>query len=317
MPNFYYTVGVVWEPDRSFQNILKNGSFEHWTGEEPRVFAGWTREGDGVLIRDSTTVKVGAWSAKLQNNPASALLLCHSVPPASFGYNEGRVVTFGCHVNTNVSSRARIQIDDGVGSSYSDYHSGSGEWELLTVTRTIASGATKLEFRVGIITGSSVVAYFDGAVAVEGKFLPAFLTHAKDRSGGVLYENPEAFANNVINKTDTAYLLSLSNQGDIDWTDLDVNTAGSGYVPAKANGIFLIALAMDTGASGSIVELRKKGDYTICQTTIIRCQVANQWVEVSLMVGIDLTGCLQYKINASGANTANIYLKLLGWVEPA
>lgn len=303
----------------SFQNIIRNGSFEQWTEEEPGMFAGWTREGDGVLTQDSTTVKVGTFSAKLQNNPASAFLLCHSVPPASFGYYKGRVVTFGCFVNTNVYTRARIRIDDGISLSYSNYHSGSGEWEFLCVTRTIALSATKLEFKVEINVGSSITAYFDGAVAVEGEFLPAFIPHVKDRSVGLGYENPEAFGNNVIIKTDTQYILELLEQSDVDWTDLDMNTAGSGLVPEKANAVILSIEFADSGfpAIDCAGALRKKGEIGSEQRFLVRPGPGGLPTNVSALVGVDSNGILQYWIDASGTGTATFKIRLVGWIEPA
>lgn len=126
--------------------------------------------------------------------------------------------------------------------------------------------------------------------------------------------------NNVIQKTDTEALLHLENQGDIDWTDLDINTAGSGYVPTKANAVVLEVGLADSGFPTVLatLELRKKGEIDLRQYKRLRPSgrgIASQYR--TMILGLDNDGNLQYKFDATGADTGLITFWLTGWIEPA
>lgn len=139
------------------------------------------------------------------------------------------------------------------------------------------------------------------------------------RSGLATYQSPESYLNNVIVKSDTVDLLALTGQSNVDWTDLDINIAGSGLVPTKANAVILEMAFMDTGApSNSVVaNIRKKGETTTSQQKALRHPAAGVYGHREVTVGLDNNGCIQYYIVASGTGTANLYLRLTGWIEPA
>jgi len=139
------------------------------------------------------------------------------------------------------------------------------------------------------------------------------------RSNLRTYKDPETYVNNVIQKTDTNYLLYLLGQSDMGWTDLDINTAGSGLVPEKANAVFLFTRFSDTGFPNvdAYLQIRKRGETASSQVFIIRPTAHGDLSGTCLLIGLDSEGYLQYRINASGSNTAGVRLQLQGWIEPA
>lgn len=318
MPNIYF-VPYIWKPDRSFQNIIRNGDFERWTKGVDQAPDGWEIVGSGGVVREEATVLFSKYSAKVTLSADGDAQLRQILPFDIRNRYEGRTCSFGCYVKTSVSDFARVAIEAGGVTHFSTYHPGDGEWHLLTVTAEISVDAYNLYFHHFLIGSSGNVAYFDGAIAVEGKFLPAFIPHTKDRSVGLGYENPEAFANNVIQRTDSVILLSLESQSSTDWTDLDMNLAGSGLIPPKANAVLLIMGFGDTGFPGGEAHgmLRKKGNTYGSQEVPLRPSARGNDQYATCCIGLDNNGYLQYRIGASGPNTAALRLKLMGWIEPA
>jgi len=71
---------------------------------------------------------------------------------------------------TDVNS-VMVAIYDGVGTSYSNYHSGGGGWEFLSVTRVIDNAATRLWLQAPYIWNpitTPITAYADGAILKIG-----------------------------------------------------------------------------------------------------------------------------------------------------
>ena len=119
-------------------------------------------------------------------------------------------------------------------------------------------------------------------------------------------------------KTDTQYLLNLTSQGDVAWTDLDINTAGSGLVPEKAEAVIIETSFGDVGfpATEAYCILRKKGEIQDAQSHNLRPAGSGAQQSRTMIVGLDSEGRLQYSIGASGVDTAALRLRLAGWIEP-
>jgi len=164
--------------NQSFQNLLKNGDFESWSAGANTDPDGWQAySGAGTFGRD-TTHKWGTYSYKLINTASNALR-ARNIDASTIGLGFiGQNVTFGAWVNASIVDRVRLTISDVTGSGtvdnyiYSNYHSGSGNWEFLTVTNTNTEGYIKTELE--IVTGAQITALFDSAILVEGLVVPAF-----------------------------------------------------------------------------------------------------------------------------------------------
>jgi hypothetical protein len=145
-------------------NYVFNSSFEVWGSGTAAAPTGWTQNG-GTVSRSSTS-KLESYALSLQRVGSD----CEVYQNIAATYHPvsrwiGKVVTFGCWVSASIASRARVSIEDGIGTTSSTDHSGSGNYEWLTVTRTIAVGATYLRARCQVITGDTT-ALFDGATLV-------------------------------------------------------------------------------------------------------------------------------------------------------
>lgn len=138
----------------SYANLLTNGSFE--TGDPPDDW-------DSILAdtreRSSTYAKFGSYSLKLTRTDTNTYAYQGL---AGYDKYKGKTLIFGIWVKSD-SAYARVHINDGDGETIGGYHTGSGDWEFLTVSRTISDSATYVRFIAGVVNPGT--AYFDGAVA--------------------------------------------------------------------------------------------------------------------------------------------------------
>lgn len=148
------------------ENLLQWGDFEDWAENGASgAPTPWTLSGSSAAAaREATTVKKGTYSAKLTRSGADCMIYYDL--PTYINY-QGRKLTLGFWVYATVASRARITINDGVGSSSSSYHTGDSTWQRLTITRDIDPAATKIEIRCEVNTGNTS-AFFDGGLLCEG-----------------------------------------------------------------------------------------------------------------------------------------------------
>ena len=154
-------------------NLLTNGGFELWSAGTSAAPDGWAVTGGSVQRQTSTFVKSGLYSAELTGGAETPCQLYQQFHTGKgIDYWKGRTVTLGCWVNTTGASRARFYLSDGVTPVYSSFHSGSGFYEWLTATITVDSNATVLQATLFVI--ATGVAYFDGAMCVEGSSAFAF-----------------------------------------------------------------------------------------------------------------------------------------------
>lgn len=160
--------------NQSFTNILLNGDFELWTDGTSVDPDRWLNY--GVPFRGpETNAVIGIYSAAFY---AVSSLYCMRQEIENYQNYKGKTLTFSAWVNSLAPNKARISIVDNTGELYSDYHSGNGNWELLSVTKTIDSNATYAQVR--LYPGEGIWGYFDGAMLVEGPNVVAFKDHPSD-----------------------------------------------------------------------------------------------------------------------------------------
>jgi hypothetical protein len=132
----------------------------------------WSIMGLGSYGIESTVKKVGEVSLGLSGTaPERPYYANQRISNYRERYFfDGKRVAFGAWVYSTIPGKLHLGIvdfTDGFGFTYSPHHSGSGEWEFLTVSRVIRS---KSEFvDVQIFAEHGAQGYFDGAVAVEGE----------------------------------------------------------------------------------------------------------------------------------------------------
>jgi len=83
---------------------------------------------------------------------------------------EGEKVCFGAYVKTGIASHARLQINDGNTISVSAFHTGSGNFEFLSVIHTMSAASTILSPRVEVVSNGT--AYFGPFVSILSDVAP-------------------------------------------------------------------------------------------------------------------------------------------------
>jgi len=158
-------------------NLLQNGNMESWAGATAPDL--WTLVGAGGTAGASGTAKQGTYSARLNAAITTLTYLDQSITWDT--YWQSKEVDVGAWVYSAVATRVRIAIDDGVGVSYSDYHTGGSTWEWLTVNKTMGGAASELTVRLEITSGAAMKAYFDGVILIEHPEVPTIWEpHAGD-----------------------------------------------------------------------------------------------------------------------------------------
>jgi hypothetical protein len=148
----------------TFNNWLKDGSFDDWSSSS--ALTNWTASG-ATLTRTADTTFGGAYSCALSTgtgyvgqsvtNNADLIQLANTRP------------TFYARVKATTASQVRLAIYDGTTTTYSDYHTGAGGWELLSVTPTanIDTDPTDVAFRV-YYASAATTAYVNDASVICG-----------------------------------------------------------------------------------------------------------------------------------------------------
>ena len=170
----------TWHPE----NLLKGGGFGSWGAGTSAAPDGWAMNHGGSIAQLATAGNVlfGEFSAEVTSD-ADGNRLTNTVM-ATIGTSDnthfrGKTVTAGAWVKTSDASNARLRIEDGVSGAYSDFHTGGGAYEFLTVTRMLNASATSLSFFL-MVEGNVKVAVIAGAILAEGTYLPAFYPHPLD-----------------------------------------------------------------------------------------------------------------------------------------
>lgn len=172
----------LWRPDQveghlpNLKNLLINGGFEIWQ-RGPGPFFGtlltneytadeWMTSqtaGLATVVRDAG--KSGQYGIKATPTGGATGVLEQSIE--FYKELEGQTVTFSAWVKASVANSVFISINDfttvweGAGSSA---HSGSGEWERITVTKKIRSGLGAAPISGGPPHGYPLYVAFGGFV---------------------------------------------------------------------------------------------------------------------------------------------------------
>lgn len=159
-----FRFGTKWRPKWT-NNLLANHDMLAWTAGTSAAPDDWTNQdaGAGSVGQDATNYKIAPFGCELVAS-GGINLLHQSVDTA--GAYAGKTMAAGVWLKTSTASAARPYIDDGVSSSFGDYHTGGGDWEFITVEYTITAGATRARFGVQLADGATVV--IDGATFIEG-----------------------------------------------------------------------------------------------------------------------------------------------------
>lgn len=143
-------------------NLAINGGLDYWQRGANSRPDGWQILSGSPTIARSTTKKINTYSAKVVGTCQLAQDLPDEIRKSSASTIS---YSFGAYVKTDTASQARIGIYNGTTTQYSSYHSGSDDWELLTVNATFSSEPDSLRL---ILDSASGTNYFNALVLIRG-----------------------------------------------------------------------------------------------------------------------------------------------------
>jgi len=155
---------------------ILNGFFDDWTGNLPDD---WTVV-YGTTAREDTIVNVGSYSCELAPAVGNDGFVYQDI--ASYYEWVGEYATFICQVYSTEAGQARIGISDGVTTTWSPYHTGSGTWEELEVTMYIGAGATTTRAILSVESTIIGTAFFDRAS------LPLYVEGSADATADIIID---------------------------------------------------------------------------------------------------------------------------------
>lgn len=160
-----------------FQNFIKNDSFEHWSKGVNTTPDEWVLGGVNPTIeRDDTNKVIGRYGVVVENNSSDYINLYQDIE--SSADLKGNTFTFGAWVKTSIPNHARLLLTDQVNGSSSGFHSGGGGWEWLTATHKVTVSSKWLRAHISVASPGRI--YTDGAILVEGHYLPPFYGYSQD-----------------------------------------------------------------------------------------------------------------------------------------
>lgn len=209
----------------------------------------------------------------------------------------GREVTFGCWIySVTASDNVKIQINDSDGTEESTSHCPANVLTWMEVTRTIGATITSFTPRILFDGDTADVAYVSrpmlifGSSIGEGNYQPI--------QQEVIY--PDLVISSIALASKT-----FSTTG---WTALNLEADTDGRLP---KGIKLVQLYVSIGDSGSLgvaSNLRFRGNVIMGETNRVSCWgLPNDFdAYTPLIQPCNPSGDIEYRIQASGANTLDV-----------
>lgn len=160
--------------------LLDNEDFSKWQSSSVSTPDSWTLAGSGATVeRTQTNSSYGGYAVNLTRASNDATLT-QNVPHALARrmIDDRRAVAISVPCVASVASRVRVGINDGVDTTYSSsYHSGDGEWEVLTATRTLTAAASRIQAVLSVDSGDTT-GTFDAVHLAEGTAITADFSDA-------------------------------------------------------------------------------------------------------------------------------------------
>jgi hypothetical protein len=146
-------------------------------------------------------------------------------------------------------------------------------------------------------------------------------TGAYGRSLAAGYQDPETRVNNLILKNDPTPLLALTGKSNGWSLEYTASALGSGYVPARANGLVVCARVYDTMDNliwWKFYPSDAPADDDIRFAAVSVGSYPGSYAYSQVMFRLSSLGKFILECYApGGTTTAQITLRLVGWTEPA
>ena len=184
-------------------NLLTDGGLETWDSASVLHNYDYAQDGTGgSLARESTTKKVGTYSAKITKSNSGGSAIYQTIAATAY---RNKTVTVGCWVK---SANTYAELFTGVllvvytdllaqlnGVNQTD----TANWQFLSCSIVVGAAINNITIKMEVTTNATAVAYFDSACMVSG-------------SGGALWDGIngltflQSFSENTIN-TQGSYSL--------------------------------------------------------------------------------------------------------------
>ena len=166
---------------RSSPNVIDNSNFDNWRNGPAGSPTGWTATTATIARNNFTTAPAritrGHFSLSLTGSGATGTLDQY-LPPELVIQLRGEPLTVEADVLAGATT-AVLTITDTAGST-TDAHTGGGDTERLTVTRTIDSSADSIRIRIQEANG--VTSHWDNVIAEEASAITNSLSDTGDTS---------------------------------------------------------------------------------------------------------------------------------------
>ena len=265
-----------------FRNLLLNPSFETWENGITIAPDNWV----GSCAQEATTIKHGLYSLALTRAGFDVQVFQEMITILGAAYLANRTLTLGAWVWASAGNRARLFFHSDGGDTFSAYHSGSSNWEFLTLSRTLASVVTGC--RVGLqVDSAATIAYPDAAILVEGGVLYGFSDSAPSfnqapKRADLYHDEATVVAGNAL-----ALTISTAQMHN-GWYNQNASAQNDAFTQSfwLAAGIYTFSVLGSTGA------LRAQVDWYIDGERVITAQ---DWYAASQVVNVVKTATVTVK----------------------
>lgn len=160
----------LYEQVYSKKSLVKNGSFENWQANQNLLPDFWYIYGTGSAQKENSDKKFGKYALKITGDNFN---FYQNVTLSGLASEKEKKISCFAWLKTAVPDKYRIQIYDGIDSSFSERHKGDGYWQLLRAIHTINPKAKSVELRVvqaERTNGLNDVVYVDGILLFPGEY---------------------------------------------------------------------------------------------------------------------------------------------------
>lgn len=135
--------GEVWQRGTSFVDPLDASyNADKWQNKRTGTVT-FSRESGSNVARGIFSIKIA-----ISSTNTGEITIYQDIE--NFADYKTKTVSFSASVKASISGDVRISIDDGLTETFSNFHTGGGGFEILTVTATLSGSASLLRVRVGI-----------------------------------------------------------------------------------------------------------------------------------------------------------------------
>lgn len=278
-------------------NLLKNGSFESFSGGAAAQPDGWSAEGTPTVARDTGMVgpgngpyslKITATGAGDEGGKQALTGLRASTEYTVAGYykatagDNAKVITTGATTNLNITGLNQTS------------------WTLFSGTFTTDGSGTDVVLKL-LATLDTDIVWFDNVVGIEGSVAWAF---APKFDEVVLLDTPI---------TDAGWDGDPKSSGDS--TVLDLSAFGNGCPPG-IKGVLVSLLVLDAAPTTNILCTLMPiipGTYRglECRLGVAGADI---WHSAYGWVPCDSNGDIYIKMTASGVDTMDVFITIWGYV---